>query len=596
MSSSRKIIPGLAVAVVLLAAAPANAALTVANTNDSGAGSLRQAIAEAGPGETINVPAGDYQLTSAELEIHRSVTIAGAGSATTTIRSIGPYRDFIIGPTGMEILNVTISGVTIRDGRAFEASAAGAGVLAINTNLTLRDARLTGNIADANGEAPGVEGETAIGAGALVVAGSLAVSESEVSGNIAEAVGGPAAAGGTAQGGAMAVVGGAVSIERSTISGNVANAGGGHGPSNAEQDGGVAGGAGLFFVLGGSQSSIVASTISGNVAEATPGAGGEAGEVVGGGIFGIAAEQGIALTNSTIVENVARNGGGAGSGGFGGGAFLISGEAAPLTVTDSTIAANRLETGNPESVAGNLFAAGPPGTLKLSNSIVANGVGPAGSENCFIPTESIPTISSGFNLDSRDQCGFHAAGDQVNKDPLLGPLASNGGPTQTMAPALGSPAIDQGAAFGQTADQRAVLRPIDLPSIPNAAVTGADGSDIGAVEVQPSNAFKLGKLKKNKKKGTATLSVSLAAPSAGTMTLSGKGLKTQKAIVAGQASIKLKVVARSKRIRKALRKKGRRKVQFTVSYTPTGNVAASLKRKAKLVKKLKKKHRKRSTR
>jgi hypothetical protein len=44
-----------------------------------------------------------------------------------------------------------------------------------------------------------------------------------------------------------------------------------------------------------------------------------------------------------------------------------------------------------------------------------------------------------------------------------------------------------------------VGRPIDRPSIPTAASPGPDGSDIGAVEFQPSNQFGLGKLKRNKK-------------------------------------------------------------------------------------------------
>ena len=69
-------------------------------------------------------------------------------------------------------------------------------------------------------------------------------------------------------------------------------------------------------------------------------------------------------------------------------------------------------------------------------------------------------------------------------------------------------------------DQRGVLRPIDLPSIPNAA--GGDGTDIGAFELQPSNELKLGKLKKSKAKGTATLEVTLPAPSGGSLKLAGK--------------------------------------------------------------------------
>ena len=50
--------------------------------------------------------------------------------------------------------------------------------------------------------------------------------------------------------------------------------------------------------------------------------------------------------------------------------------------------------------------------------------------------------------------------DLINTDPLLGPLANNGGPTQTMALLPGSPAIDAGVTVaGVTTDQRGVLRP-----------------------------------------------------------------------------------------------------------------------------------------
>jgi len=46
---------------------------------------------------------------------------------------------------------------------------------------------------------------------------------------------------------------------------------------------------------------------------------------------------------------------------------------------------------------------------------------------------------------SDDGGGFLTApGDQINTDPLLGPLQDNGGPTLTQLPLPGSPAIDAG--------------------------------------------------------------------------------------------------------------------------------------------------------
>ena len=98
--------------------------------------------------------------------------------------------------------------------------------------------------------------------------------------------------------------------------------------------------------------------------------------------------------------------------------------------------------------------------------------------------------SLGYNLDSGalgddttiDNClQGGATGDQGSTDPALGPLQDNGGPTQTIAPALNSPAVDKGHNPGvgpdPTQDQRGFARPFDM-SPPNAN----DGTDVGAFE------------------------------------------------------------------------------------------------------------------
>ena len=76
-----------------------------------------------------------------------------------------------------------------------------------------------------------------------------------------------------------------------------------------------------------------------------------------------------------------------------------------------------------------------------------------------------------------------AAGSGVI-DPLLGPLADNGGPTQTHALLLGSPALDAGNST-LTTDQRGFTRPVDLANVAN--VTGGNGADIGAFELQQTS-------------------------------------------------------------------------------------------------------------
>ncbi len=103
--------------------------------------------------------------------------------------------------------------------------------------------------------------------------------------------------------------------------------------------------------------------------------------------------------------------------------------------------------------------------------------------------------SDGFNLIGKTDgsSGFTAPTDQTGTvaaplDPKLDPagLQNNGGPTQTIALLVGSPAIDKGTSAGLTGnltiDQRGsgFPREIDYPIATNAA--GGDGTDIGALE------------------------------------------------------------------------------------------------------------------
>jgi hypothetical protein len=569
----------LVAVLTLIPATGAQAAITVANTNDSGGGSLREAIAGAPPGETIEVPAGTYTLTSDELTVEKSLTISGHGSADTIIRSGGAFRVFDVGGIGN---NVTIRGVTISDGHEGEPGgiAEGGGIRNEEASLTLQSVVVTNNRADVNGESGG-GGGIAEGGGIYSESGALALENTIVSGNAATAVGGSGGGGGIAEGGGIAFFEGtSITIRNSTISGNAADVRGG-----ANGGGGIAEGGGAYVEIeSGTVASISASTVSGNVADASGGSGGGGGIVEGGGLYLASELPSLTVANVTVAGNTARApGGGGNNGGIveGGGLIVeldLSGTS--LSLVSSTIAGNSVDAPGGIVEGGNID---PDPGVKIANSIISGGQGPPGTANCAVKLES-----QGFNIESANECGLGAAGDKVNTDPLLGPLQDNGGPSPTMLPAANSPAVDQGAAFGLPSDERGVIRPIDFPTIPNSAAPGADGSDIGAAELQPSNAFTLGKLKKNKKKGTATLTVRLPLPSLGTVTLTGKGLKTKSKAVAGAEVVKLSVIGKGK-VKKALRRKGKRKVAIKVTYTPTGNAAATLTRKAKLVKKHKKK-------
>src|SRR5215472_11509529 len=71
---------------------PPGPKVVVENTHDSGPGSLREAVMNAVDGETIEVPAGHYRLTSGELSTDLSLQIVGAGARQTIIDGTGTDR------------------------------------------------------------------------------------------------------------------------------------------------------------------------------------------------------------------------------------------------------------------------------------------------------------------------------------------------------------------------------------------------------------------------------------------------------------------------------------------------------------------------
>jgi VCBS repeat-containing protein len=118
---------------------------------------------------------------------------------------------------------------------------------------------------------------------------------------------------------------------------------------------------------------------------------------------------------------------------------------------------------------------------RAHRSLVALGVGQRGSRGTLY-AESLATALTLHLL--RDYSLGRSSGRKFGrseKDPKLGDLADNGGPTRTYALLAGSPAIDQGEAFGTTTDQRGKTRPFDLANVDNAP--GGDGSDTGAFEL-----------------------------------------------------------------------------------------------------------------
>ena len=519
-------------------------------------------------GETIELPAGTYTLTSGELEVSKALTIDGDQAANTVLRQAGEHR--LIFAEGR--FPLTISDLTLRDGHDRYATAVGGAIRSLEVDLTILRSAVVDNSADASG----LPDPEAGGGGIAEFAGSLTVRDSRIADNVAEANGAAGEGGGQAEGGGVIAVG-RTAISGSTLSGNLVEARGGEGVPVPEQDGGEAYGGGLITV----QNEVVVSpttetTISGNRVDVSAGPGGQAGYAVGGGAYVEVDAGSIEWVNTTLAGNLIRSLGPDGKA-FGGGAYLVG-----ARLLDTTIASNGVNAPEADEVdGGNAFLS----QVAIGGSIVSGGSGAPGSDNCY----SEKTESLGFNLEGSDQCGFHGNGDRVGVDPQLEPLVDNGGPVPTMAPAASSPAVDQGSRFNLATDVRGVIRPVDFPSIPNSSATGADGSDIGAVELQPATGLALGKLTRNKKKGIATLTVSVPQPAFGSLVLKGKGLKTREASVGDQGAVTF-VIAATGKARRALRKNGIRKIGLQVTYDPVANAPVTVSRKATLT--MKKKHHK----
>lgn len=211
----------------------------------------------------------------------------------------------------------------------------------------------------------------------------------------------------------------------------------------------------------------------------------------GGGIFNYIGS--LFLVNSTIANNTVTDPGTVLTFGCGGAGILSSnGIASKCEMISCTISGNGFSGADTSSSVGG----GVSGDILIGNSIVA------GNSAVVSPDVYGPVTSDGFNFigdgdDTESTLGGatgwiahgHNGADLTGTGasplyPLLGSLQNNGGPTWTMQPSRESAVVDQGNGFGSTFDQRGFKRPVRyLPgqSLP----PGGDGSDIGAVELQP---------------------------------------------------------------------------------------------------------------
>ena len=219
--------------------------------------------------------------------------------------------------------------------------------------------------------------------------------------------------------------------------------------------GGVSGSAGGF---GGGAGGVPDPDIHGGGIGITNGYGGGG---MGGAVFSNGGT--TTVTNSTFASNAASGGYGLGNGfGYGGALFSRNGT---VTLLNCTISANAAQGGRGVYVLADTSDGGnntSPGSgimvATVNNTIIGSGdTGAAdfvAGTNPYSPGGTVTTSGTGNLI--RTATGF--SGTVISTaDPLLAPLAYNGGPTPTLALLPGSPAIDTGdatAAASLTTDQR----------------------------------------------------------------------------------------------------------------------------------------------
>ena len=647
----RKLAIGTAVSVgaALGGGAQAQAAdFTVTDLGAAGPGTLRQAIDSANltpdpdrilfqPSLTGTIDVGPTPLP----DINEPLTIEGPGAddlaiAATQSTGFGTLR---------ATEDLTVSGVRI--GTVGDATAQGPGIVFFDeADLDVDDVIFSllddTAILDGTNDPAGadvnvtdsvfVNNETLGGDGGAIeiVGGTTTITGSAFYGNSTEENGGAVAihngvdssvvdstfVGNSSfdQGGAIFNDGGGLSISGSTFTGNQADPPAFRSP--------VSGGA--IAGVGPGEMSVDASSFDGNYA------------YLDGGGISFSDEMGGTVSDSTFTD---------GSVTFGGGGISLD-DTSGVTVSNSTFTGN--ETGDR---GGAIFVRGNGNTVE--STTISGNVGARSGIAVFDGTLDVSnSIVSGYQTDGiyaannpgfPDEFGYVDAkfsligevyghpvdelvpGSNINSDdPGLGALADNGGPTETMLPEAGSPVINKGSSE-LTTDQRGETRPLVLFGVPISTAAGADGADIGAVEVQgptgptgptsptgptgpteptgptgptqptgptgptgpttpiPSNAFSFGKVKLNKKKGVATLQVKV--PGAGKVQLLGsKKVKKSSKTASAKSTVKLTVRAKGKAA-KQLKKKGRAKVSAKVKFSPSGGTPRTKSKTVKLIKK-----------
>jgi predicted outer membrane repeat protein len=495
---------------VLLAPGADAATFSVTNLEPSGAGSLDQAVEDANANDGADQITFQAGLTGtitldSDLDVNEAVEVVGPGANVITVDGDEAFQFHLY---GFDSANetVSVSGLTLRNGSSsyggnfyngsFLGDSAG--------EVFLSNVVITG------GEATAPSGD---GGAVYNDGGDLTITDSTISGNTAND-----------DGGAVYSDEGSVTILRTTFSENTAEgSGGGVFLYNTDGSGGIeatvadsvftandaSDGAGVYFrspdgetliqrttFAGGEATSngggailssdegeeitLESSTFSGNAANSDQSSFGAAG-----GLWVLDPGGPVAIRNSTFSGNSAFYGGGVDIGNF---SYDV-----PVSISNSTIVGNSAESAAQDG--GGIWVYGSdddsdPATVDsvtLSSSIVAGNTAPEGADlgsSDLDPVHLEVAFSLIGNPTLSGETTIATTGPNLTGlDPQLGPLQSNGGPTQTHAPAFTSPVIEMGIGNGLPADQRGAPRTFDAANLANAV--GGDGTDIGAVELLP---------------------------------------------------------------------------------------------------------------
>lgn len=437
-----------AIAVVLAGEGTADAAVTSC-ADDGGFDTLRHAVVTASSGDIIDLSGlacSPITLTSALFFADDDLTISGPGSGKLTIS--GNQVDRVFDHIGAGTL--TISNVTIANGKV-TADRADGGCIYSKGSVTLRNTAVSNCTA---------LGQSYAGGGGILALDTVTAYASVISGNLARAQVGADGVPTALGGGAFATNG--VKLYGSTVSGNGAEA-----ASGRAYGGGIAT----------QQLTMKYSTITGNHASAA----GAVPNVGAGG--GVIMSAGSTIFSSTLDHNVADAGG----------AILIpasSGDTTAIVLT--TISTNTGTLGIGAIDAGDDIAfAGSTVVFNVSGSLVPTAIFAQGAVWAY---DTILADNTPVDIDSGSALTINGSNDlikfpgidvtvpplTVSDDPVLGPLAYNGGMTRTHALMPGSPAIDAGSNKANVDN--------DQRGPPYRRVVGSH-ADIGAFEYDADHIF-----------------------------------------------------------------------------------------------------------